>query len=114
MGRRSHRPQGTTMKLLLFAILTVSSLLGLGQYREIHALRVALETQRQNPEITEQKRDGSLQAYQHCPSPGQIVTMRAERSELLRLRASFPELRAAARSEDEVRAEIARLNKRIA
>jgi hypothetical protein len=95
------------MKLILILMIGSGLAAGVLQRSQIVAAQTAIA------EARERQEKAKLAVPLDCPSDEDAARMRADRRELIRLRASFPELRTAPRNESELRAEIARIKQRI-
>jgi hypothetical protein len=98
------------MKMFLGVLLAAGLGVGFVQQRRITELRTAIDDQEGPAAEAARLRRKNAEIPKTLPSAEQIAAMRAERSELMRLRAGIADLRIAAQTPDRIEAEIARLN----
>jgi hypothetical protein len=113
MGKAIHRSQpgtGFAMKLFLGILLAAGAAVGFVQQRRIAILRETIDDQKPLLAEAQRLRQESAELNRLQFTSEQVAAMRAERSELMRLRAGLADLRIAAQTPDKVEAEIARLD----
>lgn len=98
------------MKIFLLILAIVGTSVGLEQHGKIRTLRVQIDSYRTS--LAEVQAMGTQldRAQPVSLTETQIATLRAEKAELMQLRAGLPKLREQARSTNEIAAEIEKLN----
>jgi hypothetical protein len=98
------------MKIFLVILLAAGAAVGFVQQRRIAETRTRIEEQSALAMEADRLRKENDEARKGALNPEQIAAMRAERSELMRLRAGIGDLRVAAQTPEKVEAEIVKLS----
>lgn len=98
------------MKILLLILVVAGTGAGLVQHGKIRTVRAQIQSHQASFAEVQTLSTQLDRAQPVALTEAQIASLRAERSELLQLRANLPKLREQARSTNEIAAEIEKLN----